>query len=333
MSESCFSKPLNPSLDFVSAKKTRAATQKSELKKKKGSEIQCLYSNGKKPLKKTNLSLDFTTKFAEWEERIRAGWNLLVFGYGTKTEYLRRFVDSNLRDHYVLLLDGRNMNLSFQRAMWELAKIMGANPTESDTIKTLIPKISECQNSLEIKQIVILALNLEGEELKDHLNDIDRILQPQVPTAKCIVRLIATIDDYWGMFLIDENLAWRMRLLVEPAFHTWEEYKVLEYLGKQETPAFMDDTTSDKNIGKVDISVKLAQEKIAKILQSVTEDSKEVFKMLKTLAKHGDGKRITNSPKFIFDDFIKDPEMLRRIPVSSSCKKDRETYSDSISSG
>uniref|UniRef100_A0A5S6QS96 Origin recognition complex subunit 2 n=1 Tax=Trichuris muris TaxID=70415 RepID=A0A5S6QS96_TRIMR len=161
-----------------------------------------------KAAEKAMKSLD--SQFPVWMLYLSEGFNLLLYGYGSKAELLERFRKRELDGRYShFLIKGYEPQLNLCRALRVLAEKLNLPPVrrwgeQAGSITSAARMADHIRTGLaKLKQpidVVILVPSLDGVALRTFANRQAIYLLAQIPE----IHLIASVDHRNSAFLFDD---------------------------------------------------------------------------------------------------------------------------------
>ncbi|KAK9481408.1 origin recognition complex subunit 2-domain-containing protein [Lipomyces japonicus] len=108
-----------------------------------------------------------TKQFHQWSFEISQGYNILLYGLGSKRSILLSFAEKAFADSYVLVINGYNPSTSLKEVSQALQKLVpGLNSTNS--FKPMNKTGDESPSSLPTNntKVIILIHNIDGESIR-----------------------------------------------------------------------------------------------------------------------------------------------------------------------
>ncbi|XP_062101009.1 origin of replication complex subunit 2 [Humulus lupulus] len=221
----------------------------------------------------------YKTLYQRWVFKLRCGFNLLMYGFGSKKALIEDFASTALTEHSVFVINGYLQSINIKQVLIALAEVMwdqlkakrknssgnlsrGAQqPFNSRSIDDLLEFLDEPQMEEKESFICIIVHNIDGPGLRD--SETQQIL---ARLASCSsIRIVSSIDH------VNTPLLWDKKM-VHTQFN-WCWYHVPTFAPYKVEGMFFPLILANGNTGQ---SAKTA----ALVLQSLTPNAQSVFRVL-----------------------------------------------------
>ncbi|XP_037913037.1 origin recognition complex subunit 2 [Hermetia illucens] len=228
----------------------------------------------------TNLFQQYKLCFNKWMLIMNEGYNILLYGLGSKRKLLQAFHNEILGKESVIIVNGFFPSLSMKDILEAILRdILALTPTASSNIHDSVDVIYNEFARTPEKHLFLIVHNIDGPILRSYKAQevLSRI--SAIPN----VHLIASMDH------INTPLVWDHMNLSNFNFSCWDATTLLPY----------SDETSYENCLLVQNSGDLALSSMNNVFQSLTSNARKIFLLIaKEQLKVDD----TNYPGLPFKD-------------------------------
>eukprot|EP00242_Pyramimonas_sp_CCMP2087_P018320 CAMPEP_0198200754 /NCGR_PEP_ID=MMETSP1445-20131203/3709_1 /TAXON_ID=36898 /ORGANISM="Pyramimonas sp., Strain CCMP2087" /LENGTH=383 /DNA_ID=CAMNT_0043870899 /DNA_START=300 /DNA_END=1451 /DNA_ORIENTATION=+ len=246
---------------------------------------------------RANLLHSYESKYAEWNTQLWCGYNLLMYGVGSKKGLLEGFAASTPEDDGpVVIVNGYFARLSLKEVVFKVVAALGVGSEEELgclTIASLLRRAKKAGKDPDAGRCYLLINNIDGPSLRN--SEAQSVLAELAESGA--VRMMATIDHVNAPLLWDKKLLARFNWLwnMTPTFEPYE--KETENL-----PPLIAGVTKERQFRGS-----------ASVLNSLTQTCRDVFRILAELTQEA-GEGITFSKLYnkCREDFCVSTEMMLR---------------------
>ncbi|OII72016.1 origin recognition complex protein subunit ORC2 [Cryptosporidium ubiquitum] len=188
-----------------------------------------------------------------------SGFSVLLYGFGSKINFLDEFVKKKINGNYVALtIRGYFKNVKFKSCLFELLKVMeNTGDLINDGIKSYInnSNSSECSIDSIITKIQLLYNNSSAcfENIFLIIHNIDSLsIRPYLPAISQLSQLpfisvIVSVDNIRWPLLWNNSMRCKMNFLYLKV-STFEEYNIeLDHLYESQLPPWLGILSDDSN--------------------------------------------------------------------------------------
>ncbi|KAI9488062.1 origin recognition complex subunit 2-domain-containing protein [Zychaea mexicana] len=162
--------------------------------------------------------------FNEWYFKLHAGFNLLLYGYGSKRRLVNDFVQSSMTDGVVLMINGFFPSITIKASLSKLVvdalDVTASPPAQMQDLVALISNYFMDENR-SYERLYLIVHNIDGSTLRNERSQQALSMLADTPN----IHLIATIDHINAGLLWDNVKTSRFNWLWHDAT-TFDDYLV-----------------------------------------------------------------------------------------------------------
>ena len=199
-----------------------------------------------------------------WLVQLSQGFNILLYGYGSKQKVISDFCKANLSKSYYLVVNGFFPGLTvkqiFNEITSELLQHSGAFKTLTHQCKFICNEL--CGNGEAPDELFLIIHNIDGTALREEKAQTALSLLATCPR----IRIIASVDHLNAPLLWDEIITSRYNWIWHDAT-TFERYTA---------------ETSYENSLLIKQSSSLAMSSLTHVLKSLPDKAQKIFELMAT---------------------------------------------------
>jgi len=189
-------------------------------------------------------------EFPSWYFSLREGFNLCVYGYGSKIRMLTTFVKKYCCDHIVLSINGYHPTITIREIKKQIAYACGLPLFKLDALKAFLRE----------EKMYLLIHNIDGANLRTERCQALLAEIANIPN----MFVICSVDHYYATLLWDQLLSQMFNFRFVDATN-FDDYKV---------------ETSFETSAQIITGSGLSATGLHHVLISMTKNAREAFKLL-----------------------------------------------------
>ncbi|UJR27225.1 hypothetical protein I4U23_008521 [Adineta vaga] len=200
-------------------------------------------------------------EFEEWFRYLRAGFNILLHGVGSKKSLLSLFFKKYLKNEYLtFIIHGFMPNISIKHVLQTLCSCSEININSANNndecMKDIIQRIEEKK-----LHVYLLINNIDGMNFRN--TNIQNLFKS---AAQCqYIHILATIDHIHGPLIWNQQSLTSFRWIWY-AIHTWLPY--------------IDETTNERLNTIRSKTSQLSISAVEHVIESLTPNARRIFRLL-----------------------------------------------------
>ena len=251
--------------DFSETKRQRSAASLKSLPKMDRKMMNQVLSETPDPFKSSTQALHAMYKDLNnyWLTQLKNGYNLLLYGFGSKKKLIDDFCTANLSKTYYLTINGFFPGLTLKQILNEITTDLlehsGSFKSPSHQCRFICSEL--CNSKGETPDELFLIIhNIDGVSLRDEKVQVTLSLLAMCPK----IQLVASVDHMNSPLLWDEVLATHFNWV-------WHDVTTFEHYSLE---------TSYENSILVQQSGSLAMSSLTHVLKSLPEKAQKIFEVL-----------------------------------------------------
>ncbi|GAB0091895.1 Origin recognition complex subunit 2 [Sergentomyia squamirostris] len=226
-----------------------------------------------------DLQNDYKANFSKWLMILSQGFNILLYGLGSKRNLIAEFQEEMLQDQQVLVVNGFFPSLTIKDILNSIiCDILELDSVPSSPHEAV--QVIEREMDSEESHLFLLVHNLEGAMLRNSKAQTVLSQLAKIPN----VHLIASMDH------INTALLWDHSKLSNYNFTWWDVTSMLPYT----------EETAFENSLMIQNSGVLALSSLKSVFQSLTTNAKGIFMLI--VRKQLENTKNSNYPGMLFRD-------------------------------
>lgn len=200
-------------------------------------------------------------EFDEWNRYLKAGFNILLHGVGSKKSLVELFFKKYLKNQvFTLIINGYLPNMSIKQVLQSICSCaeININPSNNneECMKEIIKRIEEKKF-----HVYLLIHNIDGMNFRNvHVQNIFQL------AAQCsYIHLLATIDHIHGPLIWNQQTLTSFKWIWY-AVHTWLPY--------------IDETTNERLNTIRSKTSQLSISAVEHVIESLTPNARRIFRLL-----------------------------------------------------
>ncbi|KAL5275080.1 ORC2 family protein [Megaselia abdita] len=208
----------------------------------------------------SNIIDEYKTYFTKWLYLLNEGFNILLYGLGSKRNLLQEFHREVLSNQNVIIINGFFPSLTIKDILTSISNDVLDLSSVTGSPHDVVNMIEEELSYLPESHIYLIVHNIDGAMLRNSKSQEILSRLAKIPN----IHFIASIDH------INTPLIWNQRRLSDYNFSWWDCTTMLPYI---------DETASENSI-MVQNTGELALSSMRNVFQSLTQNAKGIYLLI-----------------------------------------------------